>query len=309
MNISRIKLKEIMKDPLYERIITYFSQRSKKDNNIRACYIIGSRAQVNSYPTKFSDLDMEIVVKQKGSFIEDLSWVTSIAPYEFCYSQTPSDNYGKEIRVVFSDNNKLADFVFMTPVEFQNAYNNKQYLNGVFGRGVVIISDKDCIIPTSIVLENTFPLLTEETFNQEVKYLLFHLLYAKNKVLAGELLTAKNTIDVGIRNSLMTIIRWQEHINNPQKDIWHRARHFEKWSSYESKQLISVSSPVYDKNAINKALIDIYNHVKPIITNIALKKGFFIEYTKDISYSLEELSLKISNNKIDLLKDSLSFGR
>ncbi len=309
MNTNKARLRKIMKDLLYKRILSYFSRKSKKDDNIRACYVIGSRAQINSYPTKFSDLDMEVVVKQKEPFIKDLSWVNSVAPYEFCYPQSPSDDCGMEIRVVFSDNNKLADFVFMTPAEFQQAYNNKQYLNGVFGRGVAVISDKDSLIPTSIVWENTIPLLTEETFNQNIKYLLFHLLYAKNKVLAGELLTAKNTIDVGIRKSLMIMIRWQEHINDAQKDVWHRARHFERWSSIESQQLIRVSSPTYDKRAINKALIDIYNHVRPIITNIAAQKGFSIEYTKDISTYLVELPLKVSSNKINLPREPFTLER
>ena len=297
-----------MKDPLYRRIISYFSRKSREDNNIRACYVIGSRAQINSYPTKFSDLDMEIIVKQKEPFVENFSWVTSVASYEFCYPQSPSDDCGMEIRVVFS-NNKLADFVFMTPVEFQQAYNNKQYLNGVFGRGVAIISDKDSLLPTSVVWENTLPLLTEQTFNQEVKYLLFHLLYARNKVLAGEFLTAKNTIDVGIRKSLMTIIRWQEHIDDPQKDVWHRARHFERWASLESQQLIRVSSPTYDKKTINRALIDIYNYARPIIVNIALKKGFSIEYAKDISSYLVETPLKVSSNRVDLPRDSFTLER
>ncbi len=67
MNLNRTKLKKIMKDPLYKRIILYFFQKSKKDENIRACYVIGSRAQINSYPTEFSDLDIEIIVKQKES--------------------------------------------------------------------------------------------------------------------------------------------------------------------------------------------------------------------------------------------------
>ncbi len=107
----------------------------------------------------------------------------------------------------------------------------------------------------------------------------------------------------------MTMIRWYEHINDSQKDVWHRARHFERWASTESKQLIRASSPTYDKIAINKALVDIYNYVKPIIINIAAKKGFSIEYTKDISSYLVELPLKISSNKFDFARDLFTLGR
>jgi hypothetical protein len=51
-------LKRIKENPLYARIISYFVHRSDEDDNIRAVYIIGSLAQKDSHPTKYSDLDI-----------------------------------------------------------------------------------------------------------------------------------------------------------------------------------------------------------------------------------------------------------
>lgn len=192
-----------------------------------------------------------------------------------------------EIRVVFSDNNKLADFVFMTPVEFQQAYNNKQYLNGVFGRGIAVISDKDSLIPTSIVWENTVPLLTEETFNQNIKDLFFHLLYAKNKVSAGELLTAKNTIDIGIAywnyKNFPTEQEVLEHLNNHP----HIIRDLATFFFYNYSQYLYPTESTHFRQKISKYIAAHYVEI-----NLSVQKYIEKNYENYL-----RLSVKKQNNE------------
>ena len=276
-------LKRIKKNPLYSKIISYFVHRSDKDDNIRAFYIIGSQAQKESYPTPYSDLDVELVVEQKDKFTQNLEWIEDIQKKEFSYSQKPSDGNGDEIRVLFSENMSSVDFTFLTHDEFKKCYSNQQYLNGVFGRGVVSLVDKDGIIKDLDVKKiNTIPPLNRQTFNAVYKDLLFHLIYAKNKIRAGELLTAKNTIDVSIRGSLMKFIRWEEHLKNPEKDLWHRARHFEKWADESHQALIKDASPKYNAKELEESLLAISQHMFRIANNISKQTGIPLEYNKDI---------------------------
>ncbi len=277
-------LKRIKQNPLYAKIISYLVHKADRADDIRACYIIGSLAQKNSHPTPYSDLDVELVVKRKEEFTQNLDWIEDIQKKEFSYLQKPSDGNGEEIRVLFSEHMKSVDFTFLTLEEFKKCYSNKQYLNGVFGRGVVPLIDKDGIIERlAIEKTNTLPPLNKETFNMTYKNVIFHLIYAKNKILAGELLTAKNTIDVSIRESLMKFIRWEENLRNPEKDLWHRARHFEKWADEDHKLLIENASPTYSKDDMEKSLLLINQHIMKIAKNISKQTGISLEYNRDIS--------------------------
>lgn len=277
-------LKRIKENPLYARIISYFVHRSDEDDNIRAVYIIGSLAQKDSHPTKYSDLDIELVVKDNTVFLQNTDWVQDIQKAEFAYEQTPSDGNGSEIRALFSEGMKSVDFTFLTPKDFNNRIANKQYRNGVFGRGVISLVDKDEMISNLRVEKtNTIPPLNQQSFNREYKNLLFHLIYAKNKIQAGELLTAKNTIDVSVRESLMKFIRWEEHLADTQKDLWHRARHFEKWADESHQLLIKDASPTYNAKEMEKSLLDISRHILRIANNISKQTGIPLEYNKDIS--------------------------
>lgn len=281
--MSLQELKRIKENPLYARIISYFVHRADADDNIRAVYIIGSLAQKDSHPTKYSDMDIELLVKDTKVFLENTDWVREIQENEFAYEQRPSDGNGSEIRVLFSEGMKSVDFTFLTPKDFHNRIANRQYLNGVFGRGVISLIDKDEMISRLCVEKtNILPPLTEKSFNREYKNLLFHLIYAKNKIMAGELLTAKNTIDVSVRESLMKFIRWEEHLADPQKDLWHRARHFEKWASEDHQVLIKEASPQYNAVEMEKSLISINNHIMRMAKNISKQTGFLLEYDKNI---------------------------
>lgn len=295
------KLEIIKKDTTYGRVVSYFSESARCDDNIRACYIIGSRAQTSSYPTPYSDLDMEIVARDRSVFTNNLSWVSGIAPNEFCYLQSPSDNCGIEIRVLFSKDYKLADIVFMNPHEFQKAYKNKQYRNGVFGRGVIVIEDKDKILSfQNCQWENVIPELTQVSLNQEYKYLLFHLVYAKKKIMAGELLTAKNTIDVGIRESLMKLIRWQEYTENPQKDLWHRARHFERWANPEHQILMEEACPGYNCEDLDESLNRIYHQAAFLTKSIAKNANFTLEYKGTLGNLFKSNKKKIIHQNLEI---------
>ncbi len=281
------RLSEIRKVPLYARIISYFVHLSDVDDNLRAFYIIGSRAQKKAYATQYSDLDVEIVVKDRFSFEHNRDWISNIQDSEFSYIQKPSDGIGNEVRVVFSENTQLVDFTFLTREEFTTCYSNEQFRNGVFGRGVVFLVDKDRLLENiECKQRNVIPPLTEETLNTEYCNILFHLLYAQNKIKAGEFITAMNTINVSIRNSLMKIIRWREHLIDPEKDLWHRARHFEQWALPEHQKIIKETAPPCNSIALLQSLIKINMQVRPLIKDLFERTGFNWKYTKNIGTQL-----------------------
>ncbi len=277
------KLKEIRKHKTYARIIDFFIEHANKSNNTRSGYIIGSRAQNTPYQNKFSDLDIEIIVKDRDKWAENLEWLNAIGPKKFAYLQKPSDGNGIQIRALFNDMS-MVDFVFLNEEEFNKAYSDKQFINGVFGRGVITLFDKDNLLDkfTDTQKSNLISKLTPEKLNTEYKDLLFHLIYAKNKVSQGELLVAKDTIDTSVRKSLIKIIRWQEHLSHPEKDLWHRSRHFEKWASPHNQSLIQHASPRYNKNEIKEVISTIFFSAVELVKDIADHSGIQLDYQADI---------------------------
>lgn len=278
------KLEKIKENKTYADIVSFFKACADQSDEIRCGYIFGSRAQDSSYQNEFSDLDIEIIVKDKGDWTKSLEWLDSIGPKKFAYLQKPSDGNGMQVRVLFEDMT-VADFVFLSPEEFRKAYSDRQFINGVFGRGIVPLFDKDGLLDqfSNTQKTNLVSTLTAEGLNAEYKDLLFHLIYAKNKIRQGELLVAKDTIDSSIRKSLIKLIRWEEHLSHPDKDLWHRSRHFEKWASPHSQELIRIASPSYQKDEMEKSIDAVFTKATELVKSLSARSGFALDYQADIA--------------------------
>lgn len=277
------KIKNIEKNQNYKSIINYFNGLSLSSDNLRTGYIFGSRAQEKSFHNEFSDLDIEMVVQDKRQWIHNLDWLENFGEIELAYKQLPSDGLGMQVRILFKDMSR-ADIVFLDQNDFDKAYNSPHMAYGVFGRGVIALFDKDNRIKprveTFIKPDSYVP--TFQELESEYKDFIFHLVYAQNKLKQGEMLVAKDTMDISVRRSIIKFIRWSEYLNDPNKDLWHRSRHFEKWASSKNQELVSSSSPKLNASDISRTISTVYSDVTELAFEIAQELGVSLPYSEKI---------------------------
>jgi predicted nucleotidyltransferase len=295
-----VKIDKIKENKTYARVIDYFQSIAGQSENLRCAYVFGSRAQNDSYQNEFSDLDIEIIVNDKSEWVDRLDWLESIGATKIAYLQRPSDGNGMQVRVLFDDMSTV-DMVFLDGEEFKKAYASDQFVNGVFGRGVASLFDKDNLLAkfNGLAKTNISVQPNSEELNYEFKDFLYHLIYAQNKVKQGELLVAKDTMDVSIRKSLMKFIRWEEHLRDPNKDLWHRSRHFEKWSSTKNQELIKLSSPLHTREDLERAIQETFSKATELVRDICKQSGIELDYPENIEkyFKTSEVSQKNTMNK------------
>lgn len=261
---------------LYEKAILLFEAIALHDENIRSVFVFGSRARTDRPADDYSDLDIAIICKDKSAFFKDVKWLEKIGHPIFSYAQPVSLGEGNQIRALFDDARDI-DFVFFDEDEFNRISGNKKFLNGVIGRGIVKVCDKDGNLDSldHHVLDKNyaFPPLTQKQLNETVHNFLFHAVSAQKKTLRGEFLTAKNSIDQNMRDELMLFIRWREMLDNPNLDVWHRARFFETWASKDIQQKMQSVCPTYDPKDISEKIGNNLDLMRELAEEICQKSG------------------------------------
>lgn len=217
----------------YEDLIKKLGLLSQNDENIRSCFIFGSRAHITSYADKWSDLDIAIICNDPSQYIENLDWLKTFGESIFSFKEAVSLGVGMQIRVLFEDF-KDVDFGFFSQDDFQKLLQDKRFYHGTIGRGVKILSDKDGLlefIKGEKFLKNYFtPEIVQSSFENHVDDFLYHAVSAVKKLHKNEILTAKDTLDSTMKSTLILFIRWYVLSKDNSTDTWHRNRHFEKWA-------------------------------------------------------------------------------
>jgi len=241
----------------YADVTSFIARRAQEDANIRASFVFGSRGHLCSRADNNSDLDIALICDNTSPFFANYGWVKAIGSPLMTYAQPVSAGIGRQVRVLFPDMRDV-DFTFFTKDDLSNILKNQMFFNGVLGRGIQILCDKDSILPDRTQLEfnkhYALPVRNQEAFTELTYDFLFHAVSAAKKIERGELLTAKNTLDVNMRGVLLQAIRWQQLTHNPEIDVWHRARFFEEWADRGVLSSFKETCPAYDKQDLREKI-------------------------------------------------------
>jgi len=279
----------------YENIERNFVSWAQSREDIRAAFIVGSRARKDHPADEWSNMDIIFYTSEQEYYLSNHEWINNFG--DVCTSFSAETAGGDPECLTLFDGGWQVDFVIHTSDNLNDMVKNKIVPKN-FYRGVKVLIDKDnianYIMPqhTKVLQENP---LSEENFLQSVNMFWFFTLYTAKQILRNELWVVK-VIDGSMKQLLLQMIEWHEKtVNGIEYDTWHAGRFLCEWASKKTQEELQNSFGHFDGVDSWRALIATITLFKRLSHEIAERMNF------SYPYNLE----KCVCEWIDLRKESM----
>ncbi|HVP15800.1 MAG TPA: aminoglycoside 6-adenylyltransferase [candidate division Zixibacteria bacterium] len=249
----------------YEQLIRRFCEWAKDRADIRAVFVIGSRARANHPADEWADLDLVIVTTNPEYYLSTTDWINSLGKPLLTFIEPTPTADEKERRVLFEGMLDV-DFAILPQdkaIGFLQASENQEgmtQLSNALGRGMRILLDKDQALTTLQVLvrlaERPAPKKpTEQEFQDVVSDFLYHAVFTAKHLRRGELWWTLMCLDCRLQDLMKTMIEWHTLATHEWKqDVWFRGRFLEEWAEPKVTNELRKAFAHYDKEDIKQAL-------------------------------------------------------
>lgn len=258
----------------YREIENSFITWAQYVDDIRAAFVVGSRARIDHPADEWSDLDIVFYTSNQDCYLTNSEWLENFGNVwtSFVY-QTAG---GEPERLTLFDGGLQVDFVINTYNSLKQIVENKTIPNN-FYRGVKVIIDKDNIskniLPKQFVAFQNIN-ITEEMFMQVVNMFWFAALYTAKQILKNELWVSKMR-DTNLKELLLQVIEWNEKITNGNEyDTWHAGHFLCEWASKDIIQELRYTFGHFNKVDSWKALLATIDLFKRLSKNIAFRLNY-----------------------------------
>ena len=250
----------------YELLIRRFCEWAKDRPDIRAVFIIGSRARADHPADEWADLDLVTVTTTPEYYLSTTDWINSLGKPLLTLIEPTATADEKERRILFEG--MLDVDIAILPqgkaIRFLQAAENQEglmLLSNALGRGMRILLDKDQTLTKLQALvssaERPAPKKpTEQEFLNVVSDFLYHTVFTAKHLRRGELWWTLMCLDCRLQDLMKTMIEWHTLATHVWKrDIWFRGRFLEEWAEPEVTNELRKTFAHYDKEDIKQALM------------------------------------------------------
>lgn len=258
----------------YEQMERNFVSWAQTVEDIRAAFIVGSRAREDHPADEWSDMDIVIYTSEQNYYLSNQEWLSNFG--DICTSFVSETDGGDPECLTLFDGGRQVDFVIHTLDTLKDMVKSKIIPNN-FYRGVKVLIDKDHIAQYILPQYSRAPQgnpLSEDKFLQTVNMFWFLALYSSKQILRNELWVVKLR-DGNMKQLLLQIIEWHEKVvNGAEYDTWHAGRFLCEWASKETQMELHNAFGHFDRIDSWKALIATINLFKRLSHEIAEKNKF-----------------------------------
>ncbi|MBP1045730.1 aminoglycoside 6-adenylyltransferase [Enterococcus sp. BWM-S5] len=252
----------------YHDFIEHFAAVGKEREDIKAAYIIGSRARKKHPADQWSDLDVLLYTDTPEYYLNTSEFLQQFGEI---WSSFATKTLGNDMeRLTLFDGGYQVDLVTKSAQEYE-----KELASGtvpwLFKRGACLILDNTGeaakLLPQEDVLPEKLP-LNEATFSEVNQMFWFVTMYISKQLLREESWAAKAR-DMDYKNIILQMIEWYElSVHGEEYDTWHGGRFIHDWAEPD----------VYE------ALFDIFGHFDLADSWTALEKSIklFSDLTEKI---------------------------
>ncbi len=262
----------------YEDIESKFISWAQTVEDIRAAFIVGSRARNDHPADEWSDMDIILFTSKQNYYLSNNEWLNYFG--DICTSFATQTNGGDLECLTLFEGGWQVDFVIQTIDDLNHLVKNKVIPDN-FYRGVKVLVDKDHIahniMPQSSMTPQGNP-LSEDRFLQTINMFWFIALYIAKQILRNELWVVK-VRDGNLKELLLQMIEWHEKtVNGAEYDTWHAGRFLCEWASKETQAELMNTYGHFDRNDSWKALMATIILFMRLSREISEKKKFSYPY-------------------------------
>lgn len=226
-----------------EQTFTAFAQ-SRED--IRAAFLIGSRARTDHPADQWSDMDIVFYTTDPDHYLRHREWVDSLGEV-LCSFVAPTAG-GDPERLNLFEGGYQVDFVIHSADTLRRMAAKKKIPDN-FCRGVRVLVDKENL--SEYLLPQQFgapaaPPISQEAFSQVETMFWFAVLHMAKQLLRGELWVAKMR-DFDAKRLLLQMLEWHEKAKfGSGYDTWHAGRFLSQWADEDIQADLGKTFGRYD---------------------------------------------------------------
>ncbi len=223
--------------------------------DIRAAYVIGSRARSDMPADRWSDLDIVLVVDDPEPYAQSAAWVSEFGtPVLTFLEETP---IGQRERRVLYEAGEDVDFPLF-PLSALEYLEQSGVANGLLGRGYRVLVDEVGLEARLGKLAErgsaARALPTQAEFDQLAADFWYHAIWAAKKLRRGEVFIAIGGLDGYMKARLVTLLEWHARSVDPSVDTWHEGRFLERWADPGALSALERAFAHYDVRDVARAL-------------------------------------------------------
>lgn len=258
----------------YKQIEQNFIEFAESRHDIRAAFVIGSRARSDHPADEWSDMDIVFYTTNPNYYLQRQDWLDKIGDIlcSFVFQTAGGD---PERLNLFKDGHQV-DFVIHSVDTLRDIVSAK-VVPGNFYRGVLVIVDKDhlsnAIMPDHFQPPEVLS-ISEAAYLQVVNMFWFISLYIAKQLLRGELWVAKMR-DYDAKGLLLQMIEWHEKVVfGSEYDTWHAGRFMNEWVDEDTQAALSKSFGRFNQVDSWNALLSTINLFQKLSAEVALKMQY-----------------------------------
>ncbi|MGN0597539.1 MAG: aminoglycoside 6-adenylyltransferase [Ruminiclostridium sp.] len=246
---------------------------------IKAVVAIGSQTRKIEKADEFSDLDIFFICDKPDLMIYSDRYVSRLGNVKMSFIEDTIGG-GKERRILLEKYLDV-DIIPMTPQDFERLIKDNT-LTVLFSRGYDVLFDRwgvTELLSSAEIAPSYFDVISEDEFNNLANDFFFHVVWAKKKILRGELWCAKMCVDGYLKNHLLKIIQLSMVCRKGGAyDVWHDGRMLEKWADRDIVSDLKMCFARYDSGEMWTALAETYKLFARLSEECAEKLGYGYPY-------------------------------
>ena len=246
---------------------------------IKAVVAIGSQTRSAEKADKFSDLDIFFICDKPDLMIYSDRYVSRLGNVKMSFIEDTIGG-GKERRILLEKYLDV-DIIPMTPADFERLIKDNT-LMVLFSRGYGVLFDRCGItdlLSSAEIAPSHFDVISEDEFNNLANDFFFHIVWARKKILRGELWCAKMCVDGYLKNHLLKIIQLcMVCRKGGAYDVWHDGRMLEKWADGDIVSALGKCFAHYDSGEMSLALSETYKLFARLSEECSEKLGYGYPY-------------------------------
>jgi aminoglycoside 6-adenylyltransferase len=285
-----------------EQLEQRFAAWAQAQPDIRAAFVIGSRARTDHPADEWSDLDIMVITTRPQRYLTRHDWLKNIGDYWLTFLEPTPTGGGIERRVLF-DGARDVDFAVFLYDRFRQAARFLPLLRrfpllfrllpkamaqriredlaaaaNIFGRGARVLVDKEGLtakLPLVLAEAQPYRPPTLDEFGNAVNDFWYHAVWTAKRLRRGELWWAKLCCDGPMGQLLLRMIEWQAHaMKGPDYDTWQLGRFLEEWADPRALAGLRDAFAHYDEDDIWRALLASMNLFRWLAIETAERLGY-----------------------------------
>lgn len=240
-------LQAMKPDDFYSTFEKDFTSWAVATDDIRAAFVVGSRARADHPADQWADLDIILYADNSDFYLNDIDWLKNLGNIwvTFAYQTTG----GEPERLTLFEGGFQVDIVFMASDSLYRLVKDRSIPYN-FRRGVRALVDKDnasrYILPPDFKPAAS-PAIDERSFVQVVSMFFFGALYTAKQILRNELWAAKAR-ENDLRTLMLQMMEWHaKALNGNDYDVWHAGRFLHEWIDQKVLQELKTTFSLYDR--------------------------------------------------------------